>query len=133
MIWLMPILPKKTWGGVKYELYGGEAHFAFPVEVIRYMLNFIKDNPKFLNFFKHTYMPDEVIFQTLIMNSPFKNMVINNPLKYIDWSKPEAGLPAILKEEDFDKLSNSKMLFARKFDINTDSSVLDLIDSKLLK
>jgi len=132
MIWLIPILPQKDMG-VKYDLYGGEAHFAFPLAAVKYMVNFIDQNPKFLSFFRHTYMPDEVIFQTLIMNSPLKNIVINNALKYIDWSKPKAGLPAVLKEEDFDKLSNSEMLFARKFDINIDNTVLDLIDNKLIK
>ena len=132
MIWLIPILPKKNLG-VNYDLYGSEGHFAFPIETVKYIIDFIDKNPKFLSFFRHTYMPDETIFQTLLMNSPLKDSVINDTLKYIDWTKPQAGFPATLKTEDFKDLRKSDKLFARKFDINVDSRILDLIDEKLLK
>lgn len=131
MIFLSPILPTKKMGA-KYDLYGGEAHFIFPFETVGYMLDFINKNPKFLSFFKHTYMPDEVIFQTLLMNSPFKDKVVNNTLKYTDWSKPEHGLPAILTTSDFKSLEKSDCLFARKFDAVKSQKLLDLIDTNLL-
>ncbi|MEI6191053.1 MAG: beta-1,6-N-acetylglucosaminyltransferase [bacterium] len=132
MIYLIPILPKKSMG-VKYNIYGSEGHFSFPTETVKYMLEFIKNNPKFLSFFKHTYMPDETIFQTLLMNSPLKDNVINDTLKYIDWTKPQAGFPATLSTEDITNLEKSEKLFARKFDTSIDSKILDLIDGRLLK
>jgi hypothetical protein len=126
-IYLNPILPIKKLG-LDYVYYGGEAHFGFPVEVVRYIVNFMRSNPQFYWFFRHTYMPDEIVFQTILLNSKYKNIIENNVLKYIDWSKPGVSLPAVLKEEDFSKLVASNKLFARKFDIRVNAKILDLID-----
>ena len=126
-IYLNPILPIKKLG-LDYVYYGGEAHFGFPVEVVRYNVNFMRSNPQFYWFFRHTYMPDEIVFQTILLNSKYKNIIENNVLKYIDWSKPRVSLPAVLKEEDFSKLAASDKLFARKFDINIDGEILNSID-----
>jgi len=131
MIILMPFLPAKKLD-ISYDLYGGEAHFAFPIEIVNYILNFLNENPIFLNFFKHTYMPDEVIFQTLIMNSKHKNKVMDNTLKYIDWSTPEFGLPATMNYDYAEKIKTNRNFFARKFDVQKDSKILDYIDREIL-
>jgi hypothetical protein len=64
------------------------------------------------------------------MNSPLKHVVVNDNLRYIDWSKKGVPHPALLTIDDADNLLNSSKLFARKFDIELDEAVLDLIDSR---
>ncbi|HSW96464.1 MAG TPA: beta-1,6-N-acetylglucosaminyltransferase [Candidatus Saccharimonadales bacterium] len=106
-------------------LYGGSTWWALTDKCIEYILQFIKDNPDFIHFYKYTLCSDEMFFQTILGNSPFKKN-ITNALTYTDWESKELPLPAkitkrhiaILKEE-FGKTvyGNGKfpIFFARKF------------------
>ena len=99
---------------------------------IEYINNFILQNNAFVNYFKYVFIPDEVFFQTIILNSPFKDNVINDDLRYVDWENPNPNVPAILGENDWTTIINSSKFFARKFDITRDSKILDMIDQKIL-
>ena len=81
---------------------------------------------------KKTIHADETLFQTIIMNSPFRDRVINNNYRYVEWSKiKENGNPRVLTSNDYQKIVNSQMHFARKFDIEADEKILDMIDDYL--
>lgn len=71
---------------------------------------------------------DELFLQTIIMNSPFRNNIANDSLRYIDWIR---GKPYIFKSEDYDILMLSNKLFARKFDYNKNSDIVDRIFDEL--
>jgi hypothetical protein len=71
-------------------------------------------------------IPDELFFQTIVLHSPFADTVVNDNLRYIDWSRRPA--PAILHAQDFPSLIGSGKLFARKFDANVDARILDMLD-----
>lgn len=109
-----------------YVPYGGSSWWTLSNECADYILTFTKKNPNFLKFFKLTHAPDEMYFQTVIMNSPFKQRVLNDNLRYVDWSEGKQN-PKILTAADFPELLSSDKLFARKFDISVDATVLDLI------
>jgi len=70
---------------------------------------------------------DEIIIQTVVMNSPFKETVVRDNCRYIYFRKEEHN-PKILTADDFEILRNSEKLFARKFDLQQDSRILDLLD-----
>ncbi|HXB43371.1 MAG TPA: hypothetical protein VNV85_04910, partial [Puia sp.] len=76
--------------------------------------------------------PDEFLISTILMNSHLRDTVINTASRYIDWSSGGAR-PGILTTSDFYSLKKSPLLFARKFDLKTDSDIIDLIDSELLE
>ncbi|MFC3196185.1 beta-1,6-N-acetylglucosaminyltransferase [Parapedobacter deserti] len=99
---------------------------------VKYILSFADNNPQVIRFFKHTWGPDEFIFQTILYNSPFREELVNDNLRYIDWSEQRAS-PKTLTIADYYKLANSGKLFARKFNPDVDSEILDLIDSCLLE
>lgn len=89
------------------------------------------------NTFKYTSCCDEIFLQTLVINSNFKNNLYNKDFdnnhitsikRYIDW---ERGRPYVFRKEDFQELINSKALFARKFDLNIDREVINMIFEKL--
>ena len=60
--------------------------------------------------FKFTYCADELFFQTIFENSPYKNNLYYNKkddnyiscMRYIDWTR---GQPYTFKENDFEELS----------------------------
>jgi trimethylamine:corrinoid methyltransferase-like protein len=90
-------------------------------------VQFIKEHPKISRFAKYTWAPDEYLIPTLIMNSPFKDSVIADNYRYLDWSKGGAN-PKILTAADFESLKKTDKLLARKFDIKVDTSILDMLD-----
>lgn len=111
--------------------FAGSHYWCLSRESVDYIREFIAQNPSTVQFFKHTYIPDELFFQTIIMNSPFKQDVINDNLRYIDWSR-DREMPAILNTNDFQRICKSHCLFARKFDVTKDENILDMIDRQLL-
>lgn len=110
------------------KLYGKETFWTLSQDCATYVVNFIDSHPRLRRFLRYTWGSDEFIFQTIIMNSPFKEHVINKNYRYIDWP-PNAARPKVLVTEDFDNLLKSDSLFGRKFDINTDENVLNLLDN----
>jgi len=84
-----------------------------------------------VKFFNHVQFPDEFFFQTLVMNSEYSDTIINDNLRYIDFSDRKAH-PGLLTTRDLNKLLTTEKLFARKFDTDIDSGVLDYIDGKIL-
>lgn len=112
--------------------YGGSLWWNLNRECVEYIVGFIENNPKFVDFMKHTFLPDEMFFQTILLNSPLRATLVNADLRYIDWEKANPTPPATLLKEDFTNLLASRALFARKFDMDRDSEILDLIDQEIL-
>ncbi len=92
-----------------------------------YIVDFIQKDKKLRRFIRFTWGPDEFVIPTLIMNSDFKETVINDNFYYIDWSGGGSN-PKILTGEDYDKLVSSDKMMARKFDIRQDPGILDRLD-----
>ncbi|MEH2271097.1 MAG: beta-1,6-N-acetylglucosaminyltransferase [Nostoc sp.] len=126
------LLPKKRKLPQGFALYGGSAFWCLSGECVKYINDFVKQNPKFVNRFNFTSLADELFYQILILNSPFKDKVVNNNMRYIDWSEVNAYHPRILEKKDFEKIRQSEKLFARKFDTSKDSDILDMIDKMIL-
>ena len=127
-------LPRRK---IPYNLkpFGGEFYLGLSRKSVAYLYDFIKNHPLYTPFFKYTYIPEEIFFQTILLNGPEEiiNNINNGVLTYVDWNNPKAGLPAVLTSGDFKKLKSSNMLFARKFDISKNSEILKMIDNELLK
>lgn len=113
-----------------YKPYGGSQWWTLSCDCVGYILKFISENNQFIRFFKATRCPDEMFFQTIIMNSPFKNLVVNDNLRYIDWSNG-GNHPRIILKDDLHKIISSNKLFARKFDMDVDEEIINMIDERL--
>ena len=111
--------------------YQGGSNFALSTECARYVRDFAAENPRFSRFFRHTSNPDESFFQTILLNSPLAAKVVNDDLRYEEWTAGEAH-PAILRAGDLPKLRRAEGLTARKFDTTVDAEILDLIDREIL-
>jgi hypothetical protein len=111
--------------------YGGSSYWCLSRACIEYIDRFIRQNRGYVNFFRTVDVPDEIFFQTILMNSPLAPGVVNDDLRYVEWSDPTLGSPAVLRLEDFERIFRSPKLFARKFDASVDEQVLDRIDREL--
>ena len=109
--------------------FGGGAYWCFARPLVDYVQGFVAANPDYVRFFRHVLIPDEIFFQTLIMNSSLRETVVDDNLRYVDWSREPA--PAILEVSDLDRMLASGKLFARKFDETVDRDVLDRLDAAI--
>lgn len=109
--------------------FGGGPYWCLSRAVVDDVRAFVQAHPEVVSFFEHVWIPDELFFQTIVLNSPLRDTVVNDNLRYIDWSRDPA--PAILRRDDLDSIVSSGKLFARKFDTTVDSVILDLLDGHL--
>lgn len=111
--------------------YGGSHWWSMNRETAQYVLNFCSLRPDYVRFHHYTRSADEIFMQTILRNATDERIctnMINDDLHYTDWTQANVSLPAVLRQEDFPAMIRSGKLFARKFDIETDAAVLDLID-----
>ncbi len=114
--------------------YGGSCWFCITGSTMNFILEYLQKNPGYLKFQKYTYLADEIFFQTILLNSGNEkviNSIVNENLIHLEWLGERHLI--VFKEPDFDKLAQSKKLFARKFDLEQDKVILDLVEQKLLK
>lgn len=109
---------------------------------------------KYRKFYKHTLIPDEGFFQTVLMNTGYRGEIVNDDKRAIVWIPDLVGKlkskkftanttksliasgkiklrPKTFLKTDIGYLSASKALFARKFDESVDSEILDLLETKI--
>lgn len=80
--------------------FGGCTWWALSGQACEYVRSFLSLKPHVVEFFKHTRCPDEMFFQTILGNSPFRSKVRRN-FTYADWSA-RGSSPANLCERHLD-------------------------------
>ncbi|GAB3342698.1 hypothetical protein GCM10027299_57750 [Larkinella ripae] len=110
---------------------GRSQWFTITLDAVKYISQYVKSHPNVCQFFRLTWGPDELFFQTILYNSTFKQSLRNDNLRYIDWSEKKAS-PKTLTLDDEPVLQASGKLFARKFNAVTDAKIMDFLDSTVL-
>jgi len=77
-------------------------------------------------FWRWTACPDESFFQTVLMNSRFRDRVVFDNKREVVWPGPKT-----FTMDDYSYLKASRQFFARKFDMSLDRSVLDRLAGDL--
>lgn len=127
--WMNRLLPARTMPA-GLEPVGRSQWMSLTLGAVRYILEYLNGHPAVVKFFKLSWAPDEIIFQTILYNSPFRTSLVNDNLRYIDWSKGQAS-PKVLTEDDLERMEASGKLFARKFDLARFPAVLGELDTKI--
>ncbi|RYY34907.1 MAG: glycosyl transferase [Sphingobacteriaceae bacterium] len=109
-------------------LVGRSQWFTASSACIKYIIDYWESHPALRRFIKLTWAPDEFLFQTILYNSPLKDNMVDEDLRYIDWSNGGES-PKILTMVDAEKIISSGKFFARKLDMMKDSAVFDYIDN----
>ncbi len=111
--------------------YGGSQWWTMNRYAVKYILDFVKKNEAYSRFHRFTFAPDELFFHNILLNTHderIQNSLINNNVTYMHWPDMSKGHPDILKQSHIQNILSSDALFARKFDMNEDSLVFDLLD-----
>ncbi len=109
---------------------------------------------RFKSYYRHTLIPDESFFQTVLMNTNYTKAIINDDKRAIIWI-PDIGIklrskiftesdtksliasgkiklrPKTFTTNDLSFLLTSNAFFARKFDETVDPAILDILESSL--
>ncbi len=110
-----------------FVCHKGSDWFVLSHEAAAYLLDFGQKNPKVLEHYRHTFMPSESYYQTVLCNA--RNLrICNDHRRFILWDDNRLAHPVTLTMEHFDALIESGKDFGRKFDMDVDASVLDALD-----
>lgn len=113
------------------DLYGGLVYWSIPTDAMKYILDFSDNNPSFLRRFRFTYCSEEIFFQTIIMNSLYKDRVKSNNLRFVIWQERNGNNPANLDETDYENILKSDALFARKFEFPVSQKLYEILKEKI--
>ena len=113
----------------EFQCYVGSQWWTLSARCIQYIYDFVNRNPAYVKYCQKTLIPDESFFQTILLNHPQLN-ISNDNKRYISWQE---DTPTTLGIQDVDALVTSEAHFARKFNIQIDSQVLDRLDQHLSK
>lgn len=126
---LLPFLRRKQYNGMK--AFAGSMWWLLNRYAMNYILDFVDRNPRYAAFHRFTFAPDEVFFHMILLNAKdekISSAIVNDDKRFIKWSGVSSSHPEIITKENFDELRTSDALFARKFDMQKDAEILDLID-----
>ncbi|HZY81975.1 MAG TPA: beta-1,6-N-acetylglucosaminyltransferase [Cyclobacteriaceae bacterium] len=116
-------VPRREYFHGKMVPYGRSAWFTATWEFVDYAIKFFDDNPGYLRFLRTVWCPDELVFSSLVMHSPFRNAIAPGNLRLIDWSEGKAN-PKVFRIGDFERVIKSDCYLARKFDADIDSEII---------
>ena len=88
---------------------------------------------RFKRFYRHTFISDEGFFPTVIMNTSYKGIIVNDDKRTMDWV-PMGTIklrPRDFTSKDAELLLASQGLFGRKFDETVDAGILSILESNI--
>ncbi|HFU3723409.1 TPA: beta-1,6-N-acetylglucosaminyltransferase [Streptococcus suis] len=111
------------------KLYKGSQWMTLSNDALRYIFNFLRETPNYIQIFENSFCSDEHFFHTILFNSnlPIFEVVQDgdsiNGLRYIDW-KSGPDFPKLLRAENIDLYRSQQpdSIFFRKV---TDDSDFD--------
>ncbi|MCX2574877.1 beta-1,6-N-acetylglucosaminyltransferase [Pedobacter sandarakinus] len=123
------VMPKRKFP-LPIQLYGSSisSWWTLHAPCARYLVQFAQSEKKLGRFMRFTWGADEFFYATILMNSPHRHNIVNDNLRLINWEEG-ASNPIIFTQKDLELISNSEKFFARKFDVNVDSIILDDINN----
>ena len=109
--------------------YAGSQWWALTQDASAYILDFVDNNKNIIKYFENTHIPDEMFFQTILGNSPFKSHIHRN-FTFTDWATDAKSpntitmehilyfesYPQVIRDDVYGK---GELLFARKFPDNS--------------
>jgi len=107
------------------NIYKGMIWVSAPTSAFNYAVQFILDDLSFQKILKHTAIPEEILFQTIFMNSEYKENIVAENLHYTDWTFRNRSMPAYLDFSDIENINNSEYFFARKVDSKISKELID--------
>jgi len=121
---------RKTIGDYN-NIYKGTIWSSMPRNAALYALKIVENEKVFMRDLYYTYIPEEIFFQTIFMNSiEWTDKIVRNNKRYDDWNPRDnsSTVPVTLDERDFDAIKRTTNWFARKMDSSRSVRLIKKID-----
>lgn len=113
------------------RVYGGSAWWCLSAACLRTVQVAVARRDPAVGLLRHALLPDELFFQTLLVETPLGPGIARAATSYTAW-EPGSRHPQVLGTAALPALRATPAPFARKFDPDVDAEVLDRIDAELL-
>jgi hypothetical protein len=120
--------PRRLPRGLK-TAYQGSAWWSLTPEAVRYSLRFLWRRPDVRLYFRFVHVPDENLFQMLLLASPLRDTLVNEDLRFLHWA---GNSPPPITAADVPEMRASAKLYARKFDMAGHPEPMDQLDALAL-
>lgn len=104
--------------------HGGSCWWALSRDCVQEILRLHEAHPELARLCRSAQCPDELFFQTLVMNSRFAERVLAQNFRYIQWPEGGARNPKLLDEGDLARIQASGAHFCRKLDSQASAGLL---------
>ncbi len=101
------------------KFYEGRTWFIAPISVIEYISNYINEHKDYVDFWEDSLASDLMFFQTIIMNSKYKDKV-QDELMFVHFGNSIGTMnhPIDISIEDDETIERGDYFCARKFNYN---------------
>ena len=127
----VPFLRRKAPAWFQYR--GGSNHVILSREAAAYLAG-APAARRIIRWLRHSGIPDESVFQSVLCNSPLAASLVNDDRRAILWERQGAPSPVTLTSAHLPWLRaqrESGKLFARKFDAAVDDAILAALEKDL--
>lgn len=113
------------------DIYKGMIWASMPMSAAQYVITFMKTRAgkAFLHGLRSCEIPEEVFFQTVFMNSVFRDRVVCDNLRYTSWVFKNGSIPAVLDMDDYERIKGSDSFFCRKVDSEISKELVRKLES----
>ena len=110
--------------------YGGAQWINLAKIHMDHIIDFCDTHVSLMSFMETVRFPEEMLFQTLLMNSEHRNDCVNNDLRFVKWL-PGKSNPEILTVQHLTEIRQADdKYFARKFDAQQSAKLIGLLNEK---
>lgn len=115
------------------DVYKGMIWASMPRSAAQYVITFMKtrDGKAFLHGLRSCEIPEEVFFQTVFMNSVFRDRVVCDNLRFTSWVFKNGSIPAVLDMDDYERMKASNSFFCRKVDSVLSKALIQKLETTL--
>lgn len=122
-------------GDATWHVFKGSDWWCITPKLAAYMLQTIDSHPEIMTYFRTAFAPSELIWQTIVFNSPFADKAILSKGEYISLAALTPlhhivyhPVIKIFTEKDWQELMNSGKPFCRKTVTGISDNLMDRID-----
>lgn len=111
------------------EMRKGMVYVSLHKDAVRYVLDYLSKHSAYVRSLRTCLIPEEFCFQTILVNSPLRNTLVNDNLRYMDWQFRDGISPCVLNEMDYEAIQQSGKLIMRKVSAQS-KQLIDLLHGK---
>lgn len=116
---------------INLDIYAGSQWGSLPRDAVEFALDYLDSHENVYKMFETGFCSDEFWLPTILANSSkFRNRYENYNYHFIKWTEQHGSYPAILDENNFMELRQSKAFFARKFDADISRKLIEKLESE---